>query len=152
MTTALDRTVLPPERYDAELAEVRDAAQRGAHLTGPDGTATRMPDEVVDLLRAVLDALAAGRAVTIAPHHAQLTTQEAADLLGVSRPTLVTRLLDGSLSYETTSGGHRRVRLADLVAYQEQTRTDGHAALDDMAAEGEADGLYDDEQPLRRTR
>ena len=64
-------------------------------------------------------ALAEGRPVTLACHEPTLSTQAAADLLGVSRPTLV-RLLDSGVIPFDQPNRHRRVQLADLVAYQQR--------------------------------
>lgn len=75
-------------------------------------------DEVVDRIR---DALAEGRAVTVAFHDATLTTQEAADVLGISRPTLVRLLEHGEIPYEQP-GRHRRVQLQDVLDFQGRCR------------------------------
>jgi excisionase family DNA binding protein len=83
-----------------------------------------------------------GLAITVAPLHTVLTTSEAAHVLGVSRPTLVRLLEAGEIPYEQPNR-HRRVRLADVLAYQERARRARAAGLDDMARTGEDDGLYD---------
>lgn len=107
-----------------------------------DGS-TRIPltAAMVDVLRHVADALSAGMGVTVAPHNARLTTQEAAEFLGISRPTLV-RLLDHDEIPMEKPGRHRYVRLSDLVAYQERMRTRRREVLDQMVREAEEDGLY----------
>jgi excisionase family DNA binding protein len=147
MTVALERTVLPPDS-DPQLTDLArmltsEAATRRevAVLVGPDGKPTPLPDAVFDILRGVVDALAHGMAITIAPHNTMLTTQEAADLLGVSRPTLVRLLEDGEIPFEMR-GRHRRVRLADLVEYQNRTRQAREQALAEMAERGEQDDIY----------
>lgn len=90
--------------------------------------------------------------VTVAPLNAMLTTQEAADFLGVARPTFVRMLERGDLPMERP-GRHRYVRLADLVAYQESLRARRAEALRRMSREGEDDGLYTaTDGPPRRTR
>src|SRR5262245_42357433 len=102
MTAVLEpHTVLPPARNDPGLADLATALRgRRAGLVGPDGTRLRLPDEVYLVLRNVVDALSQGLAITIAPHNTQLTTQEAADLLGISRPTLVRLLEDGEIPFQ----------------------------------------------------
>ena len=80
-----------------------------------------MPPEVFEILREVVEALAQGLAITIAPHQMILSTGEAADILGVSRPTLVRLLEAGEIPFEQP-GRHRRVRLADVLAYRERAR------------------------------
>jgi len=90
----------------------------------------------------VVDALAQGMAISIMPHNTLLTTQEAADLLSVSRPTLVRLLTDGEIPF-STRGRHRRILLRDLLDYTDRTSVERRAALDDMTAEAEEMNLYD---------
>lgn len=139
-----ERTVLPPDnpadlaRFARGLAQAE--APRRARLIGPDGTEIEVPDELYGVLRDVVEALSHGMAISVAPHNTMLTTQEAADLLNISRPTLVRLLADGEIPY-TMRGRHRRVLLRDVLAYQERTRSGRRRALDEMAADGEDGGL-----------
>jgi excisionase family DNA binding protein len=80
-----------------------------------------------------------------------LTTQEAADLLNISRPTLVRLLTDGEIPH-STRGRHRRVLLRDVLDYSERTRTQRRRTLDTMAVEGEDSGLYDATPSPQQTR
>jgi excisionase family DNA binding protein len=145
-TTLRERTVLPPEdpadlaRFARGLTDVEASAR--ARLVGPDGAQIDIPEELYGVLRDVVNALSQGLAITIAPHNTMLTSQEAADLLNVSRPTLVRLLTDGEIPY-TMRGRHRRVLLRDILDYAESTRADRRAALDQMAADAEDDGLYE---------
>jgi excisionase family DNA binding protein len=86
--------------------------------------------------------MAHGQRVTVIPQNALLTTQEAAELLGIFRPTLVRLLEADGISYEQR-GRHRRIMLADLLAYQAKMRRDRREALDRVAQEGQAAGLYE---------
>jgi hypothetical protein len=81
-----ERTVLPPDDLDTllDLARFLDAHDSSARLLGPEGYAVSLPAPVYDVLVQVVEALRAGRAITVAPLAPRLTTQEAADLLGVS--------------------------------------------------------------------
>jgi excisionase family DNA binding protein len=88
----------------------------------------------------------AGRAITVAPLAQRLTTQEAADLLGVSRPTLIKLLEDGKIPFEQP-GRHRRIRLDDLLAYRDRRRKERSEILDELVVQTQALGLYDDEAP-----
>jgi excisionase family DNA binding protein len=80
-----------------------------------------------------------------------LTTQEAADLLNVSRPTLVRLLTDGEIAY-TMRGRHRRVLLRDILDYSERSRTERRSALDQMAADAEDDDLHETTMESRPSR
>lgn len=95
-----------------------------------------------DVLVQVVEVLRAGRAVTVAPLAQRLTTQEAADLLGVSRPTLVKLLESGAIPYEQP-GRHRRVRLANLLAYRDARRIDRRATLNRMTTDAADAGIYE---------
>ena len=80
-TSTFERTVLPPaEPLDALVAMLgREGAEPATTLVGPNGERLVLPPEVFEVLRDVVDAMAQGQAVTIAPVHQRLTTQEAAD-------------------------------------------------------------------------
>ena len=144
MASVLEQhTVLPPAEHDPDLAAVRATLHtRNATLVGPDGTQVVLPPEVYRVLRDVVEAMSQGLAITIAPHNTQLTTQEAADLLGISRPTLVRLIEAAEIPFEMR-GRHRRVMLADVVDYQQRLRARRRAALNEMARAAAEDGLYE---------
>ncbi len=98
--------------------------------------------ELKGKLFALLDLLERGEPVAILPLEAELTTQQAADLLGVSRPHLVKLLEAGELPFRRV-GRHRRVRMRDVLAFRELLREMRHRALDELTREAEELGLYE---------
>ena len=80
-----------------------------------------------------------------------LTTQEAADLLSISRPTLVRLLSEGEIPF-SMRGRHRRVLLRDILDHQERIRQEREQVLDQMAADAEETGLYDVTSTPENTR
>lgn len=144
-----DETYLPREDT-AEIidflralrARGRDGADPRPRLTGPDGRSVELPEPMFEVLLQVAAAMKAGLAVTVAPHHLTLSTQEAADLLRISRTTVVRLLETGAIPFEKPSR-HRRVRLDDLLEYRRRQRTQAELAFADMVADTERLGLYD---------
>lgn len=100
-----------------------------------------LPAEVYRALRQVVEAMRHGLAVTVAPQTQTLTTQQAADLLGVSRPTLIRLLDEGAIPFER-AGTHRRILLRNLLSYREQRRARQYEALEATAVD------LDDEENL----
>lgn len=130
-----------------DFLEAHERAGRGRPQTGyflagaSPGDRVELPAEVYRVLRQVVEALRHGYAVTVAPLAQTLTTQQAADLLGVSRPTVIKLLDEGRIRFERV-GTHRRIMLRDLLDYREQRRAAQYAALDATAVD------LDDEQDL----
>jgi excisionase family DNA binding protein len=107
-----------------------------------DGTsaAVTIPTAAFRLLVTILAEMAAGNAVRLIPHHAELTTQEAAELLNVSRPFVVKLLDDGQIPSRLV-GRHRRVLFRDVMAYRDEHYRARSAVLDRMAAIDQELGL-----------
>ena len=144
-----DETYLPREDT-AEIIDFlstlrdrgREAADPRPRLTGPDGRSVELPEPMLEVLLQVAAAMKAGLAVTVAPHHLMLSTQEAADLLRISRTTLVRLLETGTIPFDKPSR-HRKVRLDDLLEYRRRQRSQAELAFADMIADTERLGLYD---------
>jgi excisionase family DNA binding protein len=108
--------------------------------TGKECTALDLPPAAAALLRTMLNEMAAGRAVTIVPTDAEITTGEAADLLHVSRPFVVGLIDKGELPARMV-GAHRRMRLEDVLAYKRESKARARKALKEMAAISQELGL-----------
>ena len=143
-------TYSPPEDKQ-QLAKVFDFlhASRAAGRDDPEpqyflsgatlGDQIALPHEVYLVLEQVVDAMRRGLAVAVVPAGKTVTTQEAADLLGVSRPTVVKFIQQGKLPHEMV-GTHRRVPLDALLDYKQERRATQLAALAELAS-------YDDPDP-----
>ncbi|MGB9095134.1 helix-turn-helix domain-containing protein [Erwinia sp.] len=100
-----------------------------------------LPTSALTLLMTILGELAVGNAVQVVPVHAELTSQEAANILNVSRPHLVKMLEEGMLPFHKT-GRHRRVLFADLMKYKEQRDNESKQAMQELADQSQELGLY----------
>lgn len=112
-------------------------------LVSPTGEVTEIPLSVYLLLERILEVLARGDAITVVPVGKELTTQQAANILNVSRQYVVRLLNDGRIPYRRT-GTHRRIRMEDLLAYKRQRDRDRMASLDDLSQLSQDFGGYDE--------
>lgn len=99
-----------------------------------------LPREAVSMIAFILTQAAKGRGVTVIPSDAELTTQQAADMLNVSRPYLIGLLETDQIPYRLV-GRHRRVRYDDLKSYKQQAEAKSHSALDELAELGQELGI-----------
>lgn len=131
------------EESSRTLARLLREEGRGAdiHLRhdGAEAEEITLPASVARLLQDVLEQIGKGRSVVVMPVESELTTTQAAELLGVSRPFLIDLLEQGEMPFHQV-GTHRRVRLTDVLAYREE-RERRFAVLQELAAESEALGL-----------
>jgi excisionase family DNA binding protein len=138
-------TLLPTLPSDAEatiaketsrvLASRKQTAEplRLRILDDPKKGTVRIPASAVRMLVRILEEMALGNTVTLVPVHTEVTTQEAADLLNISRPSLIQLLGEGKIEFRKV-GTHRRVRFQSLMAYKRRAEADRRAALAELAA------------------
>ena len=143
----LNETTFPSE-HDRIVAQKsgRDLAQllgRDEDLRLRENDSDReitLPPIVLEKLVELLTQIANGNAVTIIPVHAELTTQQAANILNVSRPFLVKLLEKGEIPFREV-GTHRRVRMGDLMAYKSRIDQKRHETLDELTRQAQELGL-----------
>lgn len=132
-----------PSKKDAELATessrvLAKLSKRGAlKVRLDDGQELTLPRSATRLLAHILTEMSHGNAVTIIPVHAEMTTQEAADFLNVSRPYLVSLLERGAIPHHKV-GTHRRIRFEDLRDYKKKSEDAARKARDALTKEAQA--------------
>ena len=137
------QAALAAELLQAYLAGHRDAVaslQLCVADQPSDPQLISLPAPAVSLLREILTELASGHVVTVAAPHSELTSQQAADLLNVSRPYLVGLLEERAIPFRRV-GNRRRVRLTDVLAYRRREESERQRVLDELTAEAEHLGL-----------
>jgi len=134
--------VMAAATAEALETHAKDATALRMQITQPSREVTTLdiPASAVPLIAAVLRELGAGRAVTVLGDDAEITTQEAADLLNVSRPYLVGLIESGHLPARKV-GPRRRLLLADVLTYRTETKARRREALRDLAALDQELGL-----------
>ena len=146
MTALLERTITPTEndqrlasestRYLAPLsAKGGEVRVQLLDAEAPNNILS-LPASALRLLNDILREMAQGNAVTLIPVHAMLTTQEAADLLNVSRPFVVGLLDAGKIPHQRL-GSHRRILFRDLMAFKEKSERDREAALRELTEQAQ---------------
>jgi len=107
-------------------------------LLGPDNKKIDIPEPLAKILHEAMTELSLGSEVQVVTCDLLITTQDAADYLSMSRPTLVQLLKDGQIPYTQTGyGKHRRIRISDLVKYQNKVRADRRKHLASMVKIGQ---------------
>ena len=137
---------IPNQEERASIARLSSALQSAlAHdearyrLVGPHGESLELPQEVLVILARAAAILARGQSISILAVHKELTTQQAADLLNLSRQYLVRMLDDGKIPH-TRTGKHRRLRIEDVLAFQEARDRQRRESLGERFDEGLDDG------------
>jgi len=134
LSRALEGMVVPPRRRAPKC-----------QLVGPKGESIALPEAVFYVLERVAEVLARGDAIAVVPVGREVTTQQAADLLNVSRQYLVRLLDEGRIPFRKT-GKHRRLRIEDVLAFKERRDKDRRAGLRELSRMTEEFGGYDSER------
>jgi excisionase family DNA binding protein len=140
-----ERLLIAPDEERENIREVNEllAASVGTPaLVTPGGKKIELSHSVHRVLLEAVQHLSRGVPVQILPLHSYLTTQQAANLLNVSRPYLIGLLENGYIPFHKV-GKHRRVLAEDLIVFKDQRDTERRQALQDVIEESEALGLYD---------
>jgi excisionase family DNA binding protein len=152
MTSAASISSIEPGEVDAVMAgrtarRIRDylASHQGedlleVHVEGDDSDVLVVPRAVAAMFAQLMGILEAGQGVVLVQLNAQLTTQQAADMLNVSRPYLIGLLESGKIEF-TKVGRHRRVPFRALMEYQRHSQQEARAAADEMSDLGQELGL-----------
>lgn len=110
-------------------------------LVDEQGNRLELPKPIYDLLVRVASAMQEGKVISLVPETQELTTQAAANILGVSRPHLIKLVESGKIAFHKV-GAHRRIRMKDLIAFQQSRDRDRRQALDDLARKTQEAGVY----------
>ncbi len=113
-------------------------------LVGPNGETIALPESVFYVLERVAEVLARGDSITVVPVGREVTTQQAADLLNVSRQYLVRLLDEGRIAFRKT-GKHRRLRIEDVLEFKRRRDEDRRTGLRELSQMTQALGGYDAE-------
>jgi len=133
---ALDRLAKSVSRHTR-----RSAIEASFEVPNGERAAVSLPEGTLELIASVLHEMSHGRSVRILSTEAEVTTQEAADILNVSRPYVVKLLQQNLIPYRSV-GTRRRILLNDLLSYKEKDSVSRLAAVDEMVAESQRLGLY----------
>ncbi|MFI6127982.1 helix-turn-helix domain-containing protein [Micromonospora sp. NPDC051141] len=153
LSAATTASVMPTEGADRQqAAAVAALLTRHPHAAGgnptrllfPDGEQVEVPTQLVDVLRQISAILARGDGLVINALSRELTTTEAAKLLGMSRPTLIRLLDDGAIACHRV-GSHRRLFLSDVLAFRGRQMEERRKSYEALMWESDALGFNDDE-------
>ena len=140
-----ESVLIPGQEIEAiaQLEPILSHESSQLRLVASNGEEIVIPASVYSLLGQVVRAMASGQVISIVRHNRELTTQQAADILNVSRPFLVKLLENGEIPYIKV-GSHRRILFQDLMVYKEQRKVKRRQLLDQLIEMTEEAGLYEE--------
>lgn len=121
-------------------SRLRSKAPIRLRVVGSENETLVLPASAAKMLVGILNEMSRGNTVTVIPIHAELTTQEAADMLSISRPSLIQLLDEGKIEFRKV-GTHRRVRFQSLIGYKRRVHAERLAALSELAAYDQEIGI-----------
>lgn len=140
-------SVMAQEQEAPSIKKIERILQREGSqpkLVGADGEEIAIPDSLYHVLHQVVHAMALGKVISIGIQEQQLTTQQSAEFLNVSRPHLIKLLEQGEIPFIKV-GTHRRVCFEDLMKYKQQRHIKRREGLNQLTQFLQEEGFYDDE-------
>ncbi len=136
-------TLSPLPEDELAIAQLEQLLSKGIpRLIGTNDQEIPLPPQVFEMLHKIIQCMVSGQVLHLIPAEQEMTTQQAADLLNVSRPFLVKELEKGEIPFRAV-GSHRRVQFKDVMAYKNCRDQKRRRILDDLTALGQKLGLYD---------
>ncbi|WP_335146808.1 helix-turn-helix domain-containing protein [Nostoc sp.] len=141
---SLDSVISPQLEAQSikELERILSVKDFQAKLVGANGEKINIPEPIYQVLLQVVHAMASGKAISIIPQQQELTTQQAAEYLNVSRPYLIKLLEQGEIPHIKV-GSHRRVRFDDLMNYKQQRDLKRDQLLTELTQMSQEAGFYE---------
>lgn len=147
MTATVREDILAPATEPEDVAEMAQLIQilssdAAVEVAASTGERAMIPAALRHVLLEAVSTLVHGDSIKLVPLRRELSTFQAASILGVSRPHLIKLLDQGAIPYRRV-GTHRRINLSDLLAYKEQRHTRSQELLTEMTRIAEESGTYD---------
>jgi excisionase family DNA binding protein len=133
----------PEKELIDQLEQILSRESAQPKLVGSNGEEILIPESVYSILRQIVHAMASGQAFSVELHNRELTTQEAAELLKVSRPFFVKLLKEGAIPYIEV-GKHRRVLFQDVITYKEQRQVKRRQGMKELSQFLQEEGFYEE--------
>ncbi len=137
--TQLDRAL--ESALAASAQTLNGTAPHRLALVGPDGSHVPIPLSVYELLHEIVHHMARGDSITLVPRHKELTTQQAAEVLNISRPFLIKLLDRGEMPYRR-EGTHRRIALEDVLDYRDRRSAKRQRGIEHLAQRSQDLNIY----------
>ena len=143
MAIAAKKPIPLPKSEQQQVQDLEKLLRRGVPaLISPAGERIELPDTVAEVLRTAVGFMSHGQSVTLIPDNQAITTQRAADILGMSRPFFIKQLESGLMAHHRI-GNQRRVYLRDVLEFAKKRDKERLAALDVLTRDALEAGLYE---------